>query len=194
MGEFMNERSLYYASILYSESAPDNWMQILEDTHIACLISPLHDMDLDKDGNYKKAHRHILFIFETLKSRRQMQTIIDKIGAVGCESVISPKAYALYLTHENAPDKAQYNPEDILALSGGYDFLERAHNSTISRYDVITDIIRFCQSENIDCFADIVEYALDNNQEWFHVLSEGSSSIMLTNYLKSRTWRNSKNK
>lgn len=188
----MRDRSLYYACILYPDSAPDNYLQILEDMHIACLVSPLHDLDVNVDGTPKKPHRHILFLFESLKSKKQFQEISSKLNAVGSEQVISPKSYALYLSHENAPTKAQYNPSDIIALSGAYEYLEKIHKSSINRDEVIIEIIRFCQSENIDCLADIIEYSLDNidsKPEWFHVLSEGSSSIMLTNYLKSRTWR-----
>ena len=51
-----------------------------------------------------------------------------------------------------------------------------------------------CKSDEFVSDEDAFEYALDKDQEWIHMLSEGSSSIMLTNYLKSRTWRNSKNK
>ena len=188
----MRNRSLYYACILYPESAPDNWLQILEDTHVACLVSPLHNADFNADGTPKKNHYHIMYMFESLKSHSQFLEISSKINAVGAEIVISPKSYVLYLAHENAPTKAQYNPSDIIALSGAYEYLEKIHKSSINRDEVIIEIIRFCQSENIDCLADIIEYSLDNidsKPEWFHVLSEGSSSIMLTNYLKSRTWR-----
>ena len=188
----MRNRSLYYACIQYEDSMPENSLQILEDLHIPCLVSPLHNADINADGTPKKNHRHILFLFESLKSKKQFQEISSKINGVGAEIVVSPKAYALYLAHENAPDKAQYNPEDIIALSGAYEYLEKLHKSSINRDEVIIEIIRFCQSENIDCLADIIEYSLDNfdsKPEWFHVLSEGSSSIMLTNYLKSRTWR-----
>ena len=191
----MRDRSLYYACIHYPDSAPNDWLQILENTHVPCLISPLHDLDVNADSTPKKPHRHILFMFESLKSQKQFQEISSKINAVGAEKVISPKSYALYLAHENAPDKAQYNPEEIIALSGAYEYLEKIHNSVINRDEVIIEIIRFCQSENIDCLADIIEYSLDNidsKPEWFHVLAEGSSSIMLTNYLKSRTYRESR--
>lgn len=189
----MSERSLYFASIVYLESAPENWIQILEETHIPSLISPLHDRDLNENGEPKKEHYHILCMFESLKSQQQYSNIVSKINAVGSEMVLAPKSYALYLAHENAPEKAQYDPKDIIALSGGKEFLDNLRISSTNRQDIITDIIRFCQNENIDCYADIVEYSLDNNKEWFQVLVEGSASIMLTNYLKSRTWRNSKN-
>ncbi|MBR5799499.1 MAG: replication protein [Lachnospiraceae bacterium] len=188
----MNRRSLYYASLVYEESAKDNWVGILENLHIPCLISPLHNSDIDEHGNILKPHWHILFLFETLKSRQQFSEIVEQIGSVGCEIIHCPKSYGLYLTHKNAPQKFQYDPNEIISLSGGADYLSKITISSINKYDVISEIIRFCQSEHIDCLADIIEFALDNNESWFHVLAEGSSSIMLTNYLKSRTWRTSR--
>lgn len=189
----MEKRSLYYATIIYEESVKDNWLEILENLHIPCLISPLHDRDLDKQGKFKKAHKHILFIYESLKSKSQCKEVIDMIGGVGCEIVTCPKSYALYLAHQNAPDKAQYNPDEIISLSGGDKYLENTKISSIDKYEIISDIIRYCQKENIDCLADIIEFSLENKKEWFFVLADGYSSIMLTNYLKSRTWRKQDN-
>lgn len=188
-----NKRSLYYATILYEESAKENWQQILEDTHIPTLISPLHDKDLDAQANLKKPHRHILLLFESLKSRDQVKEIVDLIGGVGIEKIIAPKSYARYLSHEDNPDKAQYDSNDIIALSGANEYLESIKISSIKKHDIIAEIILFCQENEVDCFADIVEYALEFQHEWFIVLTTSYSSMMLTNYLKSRAWRNREN-
>ena len=129
-----------------------------------------------------------------MKSRKQFLEITEKLGSVGAEIVRCPHSYALYLTHANAPEKTQYSPEDIIAYYGAMDYLKKVQTSSINKYEIIADIIRYCQANNIDCLADIIEYALENDETWFHVLAEGSSSFMLANYLKSRTWRKNKNK
>lgn len=55
-------RTRNYATIVYPESAPPNWISILEDEHIASFISPLHDKDIENDGENtpKKAHYHVI--------------------------------------------------------------------------------------------------------------------------------------
>lgn len=184
------KRSLYYATILYEESAKENWQDTLQDLHIPCLISPLHDRDLDAQNNLKKPHWHILFLFESLKTREQFKEITEKIGGVGAELVMCPKSYALYLTHENAPNKVQYSAQDIISLSGADKYLDSIKIESINKYDVIEQIIRYCNAEDIDCLADIIEFSMDNNKDWFYTLASGYSSIMLSNYLKSRAWRN----
>lgn len=190
----MYKRSLYYASLLYEDSCSPDYIEQLKEMHIMCLISPLHDKDIDNQGNLKKSHRHILFIFESLKSTNQVREIIDMLGFVGCEIVMSPKAYALYLTHANAPEKFQYSFDDIIALSGADIYLKNAELTTTSKHDTIAEIIRYCIAEDIDCLADIIEFSLEQKKEWFYVLSEGNSSYILANYLKSRTWRKNKDK
>lgn len=36
-----------WAFIVYPESAPENWREILDDTHIRWIESPLHDKDFN---------------------------------------------------------------------------------------------------------------------------------------------------
>ena len=49
-----------WSFIVYPESAPSNWIDILNDMHIEIIISPLHDKDTDPDGEVKKAHYHVM--------------------------------------------------------------------------------------------------------------------------------------
>ena len=44
------QRNTYYATIVYPESAPTDWLDKLEEEHIQALVSPIHDKDIEKDG------------------------------------------------------------------------------------------------------------------------------------------------
>ena len=181
----MGKRTNYYACIVYYESMKAEWERILEDTHIPAFISPLHDKDLDSEGNLKKPHYHILLLFESLKSQTQAEDIFALINGVGCERVLSVRGYSRYLIHLDSPDKAQYNAEDIIELSGAnYQSMIRLPQD---RYSVIKEIIEYCCQNDIDHFAEVLEYAKDNRQDWFTVLIDGCS-VVLINYLKSRSW------
>ncbi|MGQ7458473.1 Rep family protein, partial [Streptococcus suis] len=46
--------------IVYPESAPSNWREIFDETHMRWVESPLHDKDVNADGERKKPHWHIL--------------------------------------------------------------------------------------------------------------------------------------
>ena len=111
-------RNTHFATIVYPESAPSDWIEKLEEQHIQALISPLHDKDINKEGNPKKPHYHVILIFESLKSPKQVTEIIEIFGGVGTIPLHSLGAYSRYLCHIDDPEKAQYSKEDVKEISG----------------------------------------------------------------------------
>ena len=49
-----------WAFVLYIESAPSNWLDILIKSGLSFAVSPYHDKDINPDGEVKKAHYHII--------------------------------------------------------------------------------------------------------------------------------------
>ena len=121
-------RTRSYATVVYPESAPDNWLSILEESKVPCCVSPLHCDDFNPDGEPKKAHYHVLLLFESVKSESQAREIFDTFGGVGCEKVNSVRGYARYLTHLDNPEKAQYSPSDVQCFFGAdyFELISRA--------------------------------------------------------------------
>ena len=112
-------RSLTWAFIIYPESMPENWLSILRDTHIIGAVSPLHDQDINEDGEFKKPHYHVLMKYPSKKSIQQVYSLCLKLGShVSPEAVESFDGYLRYLIHEDDPDKHQYKKEDIIPLCG----------------------------------------------------------------------------
>ena len=66
--------------MFYPESAPENWRDILDDYHIPWVESPLHDKDVNPDGEIKKAHWHIGLFFSGKKSYGQILEITNKLN------------------------------------------------------------------------------------------------------------------
>ena len=77
-----DERVRLWATVVYPESAPDNWLTILRDLMIPCYVSPLHDKDFNADKTPKKAHYHVMLVFEGKKSRAQIEEIVKQFVAV----------------------------------------------------------------------------------------------------------------
>ena len=79
-----DDRSTNWATVVYPDSAPDNWLQILRDMLIPCFVSPLHDQDYNADGEPKKPHYHVQFCFDSnsKRSRDQIKELTDQIGGV----------------------------------------------------------------------------------------------------------------
>ena len=144
-------RTRNYATIVYPESAPENWREILADLHIPVLISPLHDKDVTSDGDAKKAHYHVIIMFGGVKTIAQAESIIKKIGGVGVVPINHLPAYARYLIHLDDPDKAQYDVHDITALSGAdYDAITYIPADDLS---YVVEMLQFINANQISSFA-----------------------------------------
>lgn len=182
--EIPQERTRTYATIIYTESAPKDWQDILQEEHIPCHISPLHDKDINKNGTSKKPHYHVMLMFDSVKTRKQAEKVFKKIGGVGAEVVNSPRAYARYLCHLDNPEKAQYPIEEVISY-GGADY-DMHINTAKDIYTTIGEIMDFCMENNIVCFADLTLYARHDKTEWFQIICD--KSMLLCQFLKSRYW------
>lgn len=178
-------RTRNYACVVYPDSAPDNWQEILSDQFIPSFISPLHNQDINPTGEVKKEHYHVMLMFDSVKTSEQAKVIFDLIGGVGCEIVNSTRGYARYLCHLDNPEKAQYSIEDVRCLSGA-DYANVISLVT-DKYKAIGEMIDFCQANNIFSYAALLEYCRMERFDWFRVLCD-SGTVVIKEYLKSRSW------
>lgn len=185
MAKSSNDRFRNFATVVYPESAPEGWKDILASEFVPALISPLHNMDLNPGGDFKKAHYHVILMFDGPKTVKQAIDIFDKIGGVGCEIVNSIRGYARYLCHLDNPEKAQYKVDEVLSFCGA-DF-HSLINIPSDKYKSVREMITFCVDEGIRSYSDLVEYAMMFREDWFKSLCD-SSTYILKEYLKSKTW------
>ena len=54
------KKSRYWTFLIYPDSAPKNWYELLEELHLPTCVSPLHDRDVNPDGEIKKPHYHVM--------------------------------------------------------------------------------------------------------------------------------------
>lgn len=146
-------RSSRWASILYVESCPENFVEILKSFHVPFLCSPVHDKDVNEDMTPKKPHRHIMLYFDSLKSRAQAAEIFSAVGGVGAEKIQSPVSYARYLCHTDDKDKAQYDPADV--ISYGIEYSEAADNGD-AKYQGISAVLSYVYDYNIVSFSKLL--------------------------------------
>lgn len=178
-------RSRTWATIVYPESAPSNWIEILSDLKIPCFISPLHNNDLNANGEKKKEHFHVLFLFDSVKSKEQMSEIFPTFGGVGVEKCVSARGYARYLCHLDNPEKAQYSPNDVICLMGT-DYSE-VICSPSDRLQIIRDMTQYIKANRIHYFNRFFDYCAENNETWFIALNKDCGWI-IKEYIKSLTY------
>ena len=188
-----SKRSKNWVVVLYPESAPKKWRELIEECHIEWIQSPLHDSDLDADGEPKKAHYHILLMFGSLKSYEQVREIADLINCPSPQRCHNVRAMVRYMAHLDNPDKAQY---DILHIEahGGVDLEQILKPNSSERYSLIRDMIDFVREQNITEYEDLMDYAAVNQyDDWFPLLCDNASVVMQM-YIKSKRHRGKSNK
>lgn len=179
-------RSRNFATVIYPESAPEDWQEQLIQLHVAALVSPLHDRDLNPNGELKKPHWHVMVMFESPKDYdTQVKPIFDSLGAVGREEVFSARGYARYLTHKDNPEKAQYDEKDILSF-GGADYYAITNMPT-DDMKLLTDIFRFVRVNQIVSFAELLDFAAVHRPDWFSTIAM-SRAYIVDKYIKSAAW------
>lgn len=182
-------RTRNFACVVYPESAPSDWYDILVAQFIPAFISPLHDNDINPTGEPKKPHYHVILLFDGVKTTEQVKVIFDLIGGVGCEIVQSIRGYARYLCHLDNPEKAQYSTEDVKALCGA-DYMG-VIGLSIDRYKAISEMIDYCIENHIHSYSKLLEYCRLERFDWFRILCD-SGTIVIKEYLKSKSWTDNK--
>lgn len=176
-------RTRVFAFILYADSAPADWRDILTQWHTEILVSPYHDQDVNPDGTPKKPHWHVMVMFPSVKTYVQAAEIRDSVNGVGWENVASSRGYARYLCHMDNPEKAQYDPEDVLELSGA-DYAETIRRVSDS-IRIVATMQDFIADNNIMFYSDFADYCRENEPEWFEALVTRYTYTIYT-YIKAR--------
>lgn len=179
-------RTNVFATIVYPESAPADWIQIIKDTHVSTLISPLHDKDVLPDGSQKKAHYHVMQIYDGNKNfETQIKPIFDRFGGVGREEILSQRGYARYMCHMDNPEKYQYQQEEVQELNGAcYSAIVTLPTDELG---ALEDMLDFIEDNDIYSFRKFLMWCKGNNKEWFRLLAN-SKTYIIKEYLKSRYW------
>ena len=171
--------------VVYPESAPENWRDLIDQWHIEWVESPLHDKDINANGEPKKAHYHVLLMFGGVKSYEQVLDLIQPLKCPIPTKVHNAKSLVRYMAHLDNPDKAQYSISDIVS-HGGVDVADLLKPSSGERYSYIKEMQLWCNENNIVEFCDLFNYAASERfDDWFPLLCDNCAFVM-NQFLKSK--------
>jgi len=180
------KRQRNFATVVYPESAPENWQEILADQKVPAFISPLHDRDINPTGEPKKPHYHVVVMFDSVKTIEQALELFKMIGGVQyAEQIQSIRGYARYLCHLDNPEKAQYSTEDVRCI-GGADYIATIGLAT-DKYKAIAEMIDFCEENGIVRYSVLLQICRMEHYDWFRILCD-CGTVVMKEYLKSRAW------
>lgn len=178
-------RTRNWSCIVYPDSAPANWQEIIDEYHLEWIQSPLHEFDTNPTGEVKKAHWHILLMFGGVKTYEQVIEITDKLNCPRPEKCHNAKALVRYMAHLDNPEKHQYNVHDIIP-HGGVDIAEMLRPSSSERYSIVSEMIAYIRDNGVTEFSDFVDYAsIYHSDDWLPIILD-HSTIVLDKYITSQ--------
>lgn len=186
------KRSTKWTFLIYKESAPENYLEILESIHVPFVLSPWHNKDINSTtGEIKKSHKHGALFFDSLKSYSQVSELISENlnGPTHVEIVMSPKGMFDYFTHAQNPDKTPYNIDDI-EYGAGFDidsFMLKQNSKAF-----MNEVIDIIETKDFTEIQDLIKYARDNNYLLLNLIVD--KTYFFARYLDSRRHHPVKNK
>lgn len=173
--------------LVYPESAPANWREVLAGLRLPMAISPLHDRDKNEDGTPKKPHYHVVVCYPG-------PTTYQNVTSCVCDLVHSPRPFPVesmramyeYLWHKNEDpgEKPLYDEKQIIKL-GGFRIDDYAGLTRSEIQALRVDIIGFILQNDILEYSDLLDYLQGAGmmQEFDFACSH---TIMFDRYVSSR--------
>lgn len=173
-----------WGGVVYPESAPEDWKEILKLKGISFAVSPLHDKDISDEVSkeLKKPHYHIILSFAGPTTDKTVNDIMKELNqpiAIPLESV---RGYYRYFVHKDNPEKYQYN-ESLIELFNGFDVTDVLNNFEV--FSCLKEIQRFILDNQIIEYSHLMDLLLESElMELWNVAS--SHTLFLNTYITSK--------
>lgn len=180
----------YWWFVLYPESAELDWKYRITMRGLPFAVSPLHEYDVNSEGELKKPHYHVLLCYTsggtTFNNVKSLS--VDELGGTIPKPVDNIRGAYEYLIHKNHPDKFQYDESDIECCNG-FDIFEMVQLSEKDKAEINVSIIKDIIDDDINEYYELVNYYM-NKEDYQKFNIVASHTIFFNRYITSR--RNSK--
>lgn len=189
----MSLKGRNWAFVMYPESMPDNWYELLQATGLPFAISPLHDKDVNPDGSVKKSHYHVMTYYENSTTAKQVQSqVTDLVNGTIPIKLESLHGMYRYHIHMDNPEKFQYDDRDRTFING----FDTSRVDSLTHFEItkclieIQDLIR---KNHILEYSELMDILLDSD---LHNLWEVAQShtLFLNTYISSRRFKSKQEK
>ena len=184
-------RQRTYATIVYPDSAPNDWQDILARLCIPAFISPLHDKDTNPTGEPKKPHYHLLVAYPNATTLNNFCNLFQVCGLQKSDLHIvqlcySGVGYFRYLTHKDNPEKAQYDDNKIRIYNDYDGVFEKFQKTEKDKTNNLVRIFQLVDELDTISFHTLMQYLMLNEVELFKMITSSSAlAICIKEYQRS---------
>lgn len=165
----------YWTFVLYPESAPEDWKDILQSTGLEIAISPLHDKDKDPNGAIKKSHYHIILCYNAPTTGKNVKSLVDELNQPIPLPIDSVRGLYRYFTHKDNPDKYQYDEREITSLNG-FNIRDYADLSSADKTKIKLELTKFIQESEILEYSDFMDKVIElDKPDYFFIASTNTT-------------------
>ena len=102
------DKARHFWYIVYPDSAPEDWIEQLQQTGIPFCVSPLHDSDENPDRTPKKPHWHVIVSWSNTTTYSAAMKIAEMLHSPRPQKLTSVIGAYRYHQHKDNPEKYQY--------------------------------------------------------------------------------------
>ena len=170
-----------WGMILYPESVPDNWVEILNQYFVPWAYI-LHDKDtkIDENGEItvKKPHYHVLIKFSNQKSYRQMLSLKGKLKGLNPMPLESIKGYARDFLHLDNQDAHQhkYDISEVKSFHG-LDFQDLIKPSKTEEAFIMREMRKIIREQEVTELYDLYHYFDKENYIYSSIIDKKTYAI-----------------
>lgn len=177
-----------WAFVVYPESLPVNWQDIILETGLPMAFSPLHDKDVNPGGESKKPHYHVICYYENTTTQKNVkENVTDRLNGtipIKLESMVGMYRYHLHLDN---PEKHQYDDRNRMFFNG-FD-VNKVDSLTYTEVGkILTELQSLIRREHILEYSDLLDILQDNDM--LNALDVARNHTMFLNtYITSRRYK-----
>lgn len=187
-----NIKKRNWAFVLWPDSAPSNWYDILQESGLLFAISPLHDSDLNPDNSLKKPHYHIIMVFDGPTTFNNALNVAKRVNANTVQPLEQIRGYYRYFTHKDNPEKYQYSDNDITTINGFNinNYIELTYTEVNK---LLLEIQYLIREKHILEYSDLLDFLdLNGLKEMWDVAIH--HTLLLDKYISSRRYKTKQEK
>lgn len=179
-----NVKKRHWTCVLYPESAPADWVDILQQTGLSFAVSPLHDKDVNADGEHKKEHYHVILVYPGPTTFSNVcSLVVETLRQPFPQPLDSVKGYYRYFTHKDNPEKYQYDDSDVRCFNG-FNIADFSELTMREKSEIRKEITKLIREHHITEYASLINYLIDNDMNIeFDIAS--TSTMYFRDYIAS---------